>query len=214
MRAAAFPGLALATIAGCGTPSATTGSSALEPLPSAPTAGPRGAARAVAPQEPPPSSINAGFATALAFAPDGRLFWTQRGGAVMVWQDGGARTFATVPTVTTEPAGTYSERGLLGLAISPASTRDHYVYAFYSDVDRRHEHIIRWRDCGGTGVEATVIVTLPSGSDCCHKGGRLAFGRDGMLYVTVGDEHAASAALDTNDVRGKVLRYRPDGTVP
>ena len=73
---------------------------------------------------------------------------------------------------------------------------------------------MRWRDCRGTGTDPTILVTLPSGSDCCHKGGRLVFGADGMLYVTVGDEHTARAAQDTGDVRGKILRYRPDGSVP
>ena len=58
------------------------------------------------------------------------------------------------------------------------------------------------------------MVTVPAGGDCCHKGGRIAFGTDGMLYVTLGDEHSASAAQNTSDLRGKVLRYRPDGSTP
>src|SRR6516165_8437340 len=68
---------------------------------------------AVQVQAPPSGNIAANFATALAFAPDGRLFWTERSGTVKVWQDGAAHTFATV-----RPA-TDGERGLLGLAISP-----------------------------------------------------------------------------------------------
>jgi glucose/arabinose dehydrogenase len=125
-----------------------------------------------------------------------------------VWQDGAARTFATVR------AATDGERGLLGLATSPTFIQDHFVYAFYSDANDTQEHIIRWRDCRGVGLDATILLTFPAGSDCCHKGGRLAFGADGMLYVTLGDEHVASAAQNTDDVRGKVLRYRPDGSVP
>ena len=70
-------------------------------------------------QTPPRGNIPADFATALAFAPDGRLFWAERSGTVKVWQDGAAHTFAQVRTVTTERDGGYSERGLLGLAISP-----------------------------------------------------------------------------------------------
>jgi glucose/arabinose dehydrogenase len=169
---------------------------------------------AVQGQTPPSGNIAANFATALAFAPDGRLFWTERAGTVKVWQNGAAHTFATVKTVTAQSDGSYSERGLLGLAISPTFTTDRFVYAFYSDVNYTEEHIIRWRDCRGTGTDPTILLTLPSGPDCCHKGGRLAFGIDGMLYVTLGDEHSASAAQDTGDVRGKILRYRPDGTVP
>jgi glucose/arabinose dehydrogenase len=169
---------------------------------------------AVQGQTPPSGNIAATFATALAFAPDGRLFWTERSGTVKVWQDGAARTFATVKTVTTERSGGYSERGLLGLAISPTFTKDRFVYAFFSDVNYTEQHVIRWRDCRGTGMDPTILVTLPSGPDCCHKGGRLAFGADGMLYVTLGDEHSAPSAQDTGDVRGKILRYHPDGSVP
>jgi glucose/arabinose dehydrogenase len=169
---------------------------------------------AVSGQTPPAGNIPASFATALAFAPDGRLFWAERSGTVRVWQDGAARAFAGVSTVTTERSGGYSERGLLGLAISPTFIQDRFVYAFYSDANYAEQHVIRWRDCRGLGLEPTILVNLPSGSDCCHKGGRLAFGTDGMLYVTLGDEHAAPAAQNVQDVRGKILRYRPDGSAP
>ncbi|MFZ2034753.1 MAG: PQQ-dependent sugar dehydrogenase, partial [Candidatus Dormiibacterota bacterium] len=162
----------------------------------------------------PAGTIGANFATALAFAPDGRLFWTERSGTVRVWQNGASRVFARVRTVTAQPDGSYSERGLLGLAISPTFATDRFVYAFYSDASYRTQHVIRWYDCDGTGTRATIIATFPAGNDCCHKGGRIAFGPDGKLYVTLGDEHDAPSAQSIRDVRGKVLRYNPDGTIP
>ena len=70
---------------------------------------------------PPTGDISAAFATALAFAPDGRLFYAERSGTIRVWQHGAAQIFAHVNTVTTERGGGYSERGLLGLAVSPHS---------------------------------------------------------------------------------------------
>ena len=165
--------------------------------------------------EPAPhGTIAASFATALAFAPDGRLFWTERSGTVRVWQNGASRVFARIRTVTSEANGSYSERGLLGLAISPTFITDRFVYAFYSDASYRTQHVIRWYDCDGTGTHPTVVATFPAGNDCCHKGGRIAFGADGKLYVTLGDEHDAPAAQNVNDVRGKVLRYNPNGTIP
>ena len=169
---------------------------------------------AVAAPAPPAGTVPARFATALAFAPDGRLFFAEREGTVRVWQDGAAKVFARVPTVTTEAGGGSSERGLLGLAVSPTFSSDRFVYAFYSNADRAHSDVIRWTDCAGESTSPKVLVQLPSGADCCHKGGRLAFGPDAKLYVTLGDEHTAAAASDTTDVRGKVLRYNPDGTVP
>jgi len=141
------------------------------------------------------------------------MFWTELTGTIRVWQNGAAQDFASIPTVTTEN-GDYSERGLLGLAISPTFVTDHFVYVFFSDRDRTHQEVLRLHDCAGRGSAPTTLITLPSGDDCCHKGGRLAFGSDGMLYVTLGDEHDAPAAQNPGDVRGKVLRYRPDGTVP
>ena len=165
-------------------------------------------------QAPPTGTLDAGYATALAFAPDGRLFFAERAGAVRVFQDGAVREFAKIPTVTSEQGGGYSERGLLGLAISPAFATDHFVYAFVSNPDRQHQDIVRWTDCAGTGGALTTLVRLPAGGDCCHKGGRLKFGTDGKLYASLGEEHEASAAQNTRDPRGKVLRYNPDGTVP
>ncbi|HEY2702272.1 MAG TPA: PQQ-dependent sugar dehydrogenase [Candidatus Dormibacteraeota bacterium] len=169
---------------------------------------------ALGPQAPPAGTITAAYPTALAFAPDGRLFWAERSGTVRVWQNGAAKVFATVATVTTEAAGGYSERGLLGLAISPGFAHDHLVYAFFSNADRAHQTVIRWADCAGTGTNPTTIITLPAGGDCCHKGGRLALAPDGHLFVTLGEEHTSAAAQNTADVRGKLLRYNADGSVP
>jgi glucose/arabinose dehydrogenase len=160
-------------------------------------------------------SLAANFATAMAWSPDGRLFWAERGGDIKVYQSGAVKTFASVATVTTEPGGGYSERGLLGLALSPSFTRDHLVYAFYSSADRVNQYVARWTDCAGTGSEPNLaLLTFPAGGDCCHKGGRIAFGPDGKLYVTLGEEHQPSTAQDKSDVRGKILRYNADGSVP
>jgi len=203
----------LVLLSACSSQSNATATPTASPKAS-PSASATNDACAVQGQKPPSGNTSANYATALAFAPDGRLFWAERSGTVKVWQDGRARTFATVKTVTTERGGGYSERGLLGLAISPTFSQDRFVYAFYSDTNYTEQRVIRWRDCGGTGTDAKIVVTVPAGGDCCHKGGRIAFGTDGMLYVTLGDEHSASAAQNTSDLRGKVLRYRPDGSTP
>jgi glucose/arabinose dehydrogenase len=201
---------ALATPTASPTPSQTASPAPTPTPPPPPTAN----ACALGPQSPPAGTISANFATALAFAPDGRLFYAERSGIVAVWQNGAEKVFAQVPTVTAEPNGSYSERGLLGLAISPSFSSDHFVYAFYSNTDYATQTVVRWTDCAGTGQNATNVIRLPAGPDCCHKGGRLAFSPDGKLYVTLGDEHAANTAQDINDFRGKVLRYNPDGSIP
>jgi glucose/arabinose dehydrogenase len=171
----------------------------------------------------PPARISAQSPTALAFAPDGRLFWIERAtGRVWDYEYGEPRLFARVLTTVIQADGTFSERGLTGLAISPSFNTDRYVYAMYSDTDEAHEDVIRWTDCGGVGVQPTTILTLPSGAGCCHKAGRIAFGPDGDLYVALGEEDSSKPphpgyippAQQTGTLLGKILRYRPDGTVP
>ena len=53
--------------------------------------------------------------------------------------------------MTTEASGGYSERGLLGLAISPSFATDHYVYTFHSARNRTTQEVVRWTDCAGVG---------------------------------------------------------------
>jgi len=212
--------LAVLAVSACGsttnaTPTPSPRTPVTSPTPTATTTPTQTADPCAVPQQSPPSgNIGANFATALAFAPDGRLFYAERSGTVRVWQNGSSHVFATVRTVTSQPGGGYSERGLLGLAISPTFTQDRYVYAFYSDANYTQQHVIRWHDCAGAVTSATVIITLPSGPDCCHKGGRLAFGVDGKLYVTLGVERTAASAQNRSDPRGKILRYNPDGSIP
>src|ERR1700682_2422791 len=213
---------ACATIA-CVTPSPPpepSPSASPEPSPS-PTAPPPPPPRPPPPPPPPPAAVScaapggspagnipANFPVALAFAPDGRLFWDERAGTIKVWQGGAARVFA--PMATTQSG----ERGLLGLALPPSFASNHFVYAMYSEPDGAHQTIMRWTDCGGGGTNPTVIVSgLPGGTTCCHKGGRIAFGPDGFLYATLGDLHSAPNlnAQDPCDPRGKVLRYTPRG---
>jgi glucose/arabinose dehydrogenase len=166
---------------------------------------------------------DANFTTSVVWAPDGRLFFGERAGAIRIAAGGTVSLFATVPTVTGERSGGYSERGLLGLALSPQFATDHGVYVFFSNTDYTTQSVVRFTDCAGAARDPVEILRFPSGPDCCHKGGRLAFGPDGKLYVTLGEEHSVNASTvgsagsipqDPGDVRGKILRYNPDGTIP
>src|ERR1700704_6558984 len=101
----------------------------------------------------------ADFATALAWAPDRRLFYAERSGTIRTFDGASRHVFATVSPSTD------GERGLLGLAVSPTFTKDHFVYAFYSRADYiTRQRVVRWLDRGETGVNLTTIVAnLPAG---------------------------------------------------
>ena len=156
----------------------------------------------------PGSQLAANYPVALAWSPDGRLFWAERTGLIHVFEGGTVHNFAVVSTMTTEPGGGYSERGLLGLAISGT-----FVFAMYSSTDHATQTIIRWTDCAGVATNQVVIAAgLPAGSDCCHKGGRLAISPDGHLFATIGDNHVPTSAQNGADLRGKVIRFNLDGS--
>jgi len=148
---------------------------------------------------------------ALAFAPDGRMFVTERGGNIKVVQNGQVRQYFEVEGVVEE-----SESGLLGIALDPEfhTTRHLFVYHSYRGEDDGLENrVVRLRDTGQTAVEPTVILDGIPGARI-HDGGRIKFGPDGMLYIAAGDAAFAESAQDVDSLAGKILRIRKDGSVP
>jgi glucose/arabinose dehydrogenase len=109
------------------------------------------------------------------------------------------------------------ERGALGVALHPQwpAKRLVYVYVTRSTPDGLRNQIVRIRDEPGMPVAIKVLLSVPASGDPYHNGGRILFGPDGMLYVIVGDGHDATNAQDrSNNLRGKILRLRPNGSVP
>jgi glucose/arabinose dehydrogenase len=103
----------------------------------------------------------------------------------------------------------------MGLAVHPDFPRSPYVYAMqtYSGPAGVRNRIIRLRDEGDRGrFDRVILDGLPAWT--FHNGGRLAFGPDGMLYVTTGETFEAELAQDLSSPAGKILRLTPDGGVP
>lgn len=147
----------------------------------------------------------------LAFAPDGRIFVTERPGRIRVIEGGRLLPEPWAELDVTE-AG---EAGLLSIALSPDFADDGHVYVVGTFVGGRGQvnRIVRLTDRAGEGTAETVIVDgLPTAR--FHAGATLAFGPDGMLWHATGDARRPAAARDTGSLAGKLLRYRPDGSVP
>ncbi|HEX5016016.1 MAG TPA: PQQ-dependent sugar dehydrogenase [Actinomycetes bacterium] len=195
----------------------------------------------------PATSLPAGFSdvtlfslnhpTAIAFTPDGRMLVTTDAGLVRVYQD---------DTLLAKPALNLSskicsggERGMMGVAVDPAFSDNHYIYVFWTfnkfdnecpigTADTPVNRVSRYtlgadsRVVAGSGK--VIVDNLPSPATG-HNAGDLHFGSNELLYITVGDggcqvgspglcqgSNANSRRLDIPN--GKVLRVTRAGKVP
>jgi len=155
--------------------------------------------------------------TAMAFAPDGRLFVTQQGGAVRVIKNG---ALLTQPFLSLSVDFT-GERGLLGIAFDPNFASNRFVYVYYTtSTSPIHNRVSRFTAsasnpdvvAAGSEVQLLNLPTLSSATN--HNGGAIHFGTDGKLYIAVGDNANGSNSQSLNNTLGKVLRINPDGSIP
>lgn len=183
----------------------------------------------VRPPDPPPSSTAESSASSLsspavrdetivtdltipwsiAFLPEGDMLVTERPGTLIRIS---RQDQARYPIQGVLHRG---EGGLLGIALHPdfASNRFVYLYMTTTDTDTVTNRVERYRFSGDELTDrVTIIDSIPGAT--YHDGGRLAFGPDGMLYVTTGDAQEPNSAQDTSSLAGKILRVRPDGSIP
>jgi glucose/arabinose dehydrogenase len=176
--------------------------------------------------------------TAVVADGEGRLLVASQSGEI--WQlpeDGGAPTLALDLASRTCDQG---ERGVLGLALDPEWPTRGWLYVFYTarvgvgcpdgDPARPANRVARFaRLTDGTlrfdpASEQVLLDAIPSFTGY-HNGGDLLFGRDGMLYVSIGDggcdwvgnsgcSGGNDAAADRRTLVGKVARITRDGEIP
>jgi glucose/arabinose dehydrogenase len=150
---------------------------------------------------------------AMAFAPDGRLFITERAGRVRILN---LAASTSELALTVEDVFAQGEAGVLGLALDPQFAETRWVYVYYTATlsgGRGINRVVRYREVNSRLVERVVLLdTIPAAQ--IHDGGRLRFGPDGRLYITAGDAAVASLSQDLASYAGKFLRLNRDGSVP
>lgn len=147
----------------------------------------------------------------LSFAPDGRLFVTERPGRVRIVTPGGSSELA----LTVDDVWANGEAGLLGLALDPQFAQNRFVYIYYSAAIPAGavNRIVRYREVNARLTERVVLLdNIPAAN--IHDGGRLRFGPDGLLYATTGDAANPNLAQDGASLAGKILRLNRDGGAP
>lgn len=122
---------------------------------------------------------------------------------------GGMREAGTVPGVVHQ-----GESGLLGLAVRPESAPA-FLYAYLTTAD--DNRVVRMPLSGvpgsyAIGAPEPIVTGIPKASN--HDGGRIAFGPDGMLYITAGDASTPANAQNVGSLGGKILRVTAEGQVP
>lgn len=149
----------------------------------------------------------------LAFLPDGALLLTERPGRLRILRHGllEPKPISGLPGVRTKGNG-----GLMDVALHPRFAENHLVYFTYTkpvENDRGSPTVARGRLEGGALTDVRDILVTDSREGTGGLSARIAFGRDGMLYMATGG-NVEKVAQDPGSLRGKILRLRDDGSAP
>ncbi|MDH3697577.1 MAG: ThuA domain-containing protein, partial [Flavobacteriaceae bacterium] len=170
----------------------------------------------------------------LDFLSKDKIIYIERRGGIHIYD----LAQKTDSLLTTLPVFSGLEDGLLGMAVDPNYSENNWIYLYYSNPEKDVQHLSRFELTNDHLVleSEKILLEVPTQRvECCHSGGSLEFGPDGNLYLSTGDNtnpHASDgfapidsregrspwdaqkSSANTNDLRGKILRIKPedDGT--
>ncbi|MBE5250827.1 MAG: PQQ-dependent sugar dehydrogenase [Enterobacterales bacterium endosymbiont of Blomia tropicalis] len=154
----------------------------------------------------------------LAFLPDNQtVLITERSGQLRSWrQDSGlSRPIQGVPKVWA-----HRQSGLLDVVLAPDFAQNRRVWLSYTEADSSGKAgaVVGYGTLSKDNRQLSdfheVIRQTPALSSGNNIGTRLAFDRQGFLWIAFGDNFVSSAAQDTDKLQGKLLRLNGDGSVP
>jgi glucose/arabinose dehydrogenase len=138
------------------------------------------------------------------FLPNGEILITERPGRIVLLKSG--QSFAV------EAVSSTGEGGLLGAALHPDFASNNWLYLYQTTEDGLglKNKVVRYiLNENGLTRDRIIFDDIPGAR--FHDGGRIMFGPDGYLYVTVGDALSASEAANPNTLEGTLLRLTAEG---
>ncbi len=155
-----------------------------------------------------------GRLTAMTFAADGRLFVSEKQGAIRIVKNGSllTRPFLTLST------NTDAENGLKAIDFDPNYATNGRFYVYYTDATTVLNKVSRFTvsasDPDVADPASEVVLADGIATGVFHSAGALHFGSDGKLYISTGDGSYGPNAQDMTNLNGKILRINTDGSVP
>lgn len=157
----------------------------------------------------------------LEFLPGGKMLVTEKGGQLRIVSPDG--TLST-PVTGLPPVDNRGQGGLLDVALDPNFATNKLIYWSFSEPHEdgtNNTAVARGRLMDGATPSVQNVQVIykqaPSMNSRGHFGSRLAFGRDGTLFITQGDRQAEAGrnlVQDLSTLIGKIVRINPDGSIP
>lgn len=151
---------------------------------------------------------DASLVTSIVWAPDGRMFFAEKSGQVRLVSTDGKLQEEPVLSLNVRAE---NEDGLQSIVLDPNFQESNFFYVFYTELPTNGSEsnvIVRYTEVNGVGTDRQELLRIPvENSSHQHNGGRMRFGSDGFLYVSVGDMQHYAAAQDISRPQGKIHRF-------
>lgn len=150
---------------------------------------------------------------AMDISDEGKLYFTERTGSIKVIENDKLNPNSLITLKA--PFISSGESGLMGIALDPDYSQNHYIYVMYSYLEdnKLYNKVVRLVENNNkASIDKVILDKIPGWR--IHNGGRLKIGPDKKLYIATGDAATPNLAQDSTSLSGKILRLELDGSIP